>query len=197
MSGGRATVGVLNADDLKIAQQDFKEKMKAAFLQSLPASADPDKQLAVAEATQSVISDHEAGQEVSEFTLTGTSTIAVVAFNKQDLAQLVNHRISDKVDQNVEKFLLADKQPQVTVASYDAKAGRAQLSVYQDVQVTIDANVDALGAQNFLGKKKDEIQRYVLGLDHVADVQVIFSPSWMLSAPTVPDRVKVIVKNIQ
>ena len=90
-----------------------------------------------------------------------------------------------------------DNKPQITVGNYSLKDSTAELAVREDATVTLDANVEKLSPQYFLGKKKDEIQRYVLGLDHVASVDVKFSPSWLMSAPTVPDRIKIVVKNVQ
>jgi len=85
----------------------------------------------------------------------------------------------------------------VTVASYDAASNSAQLAVNQDVVVTLDANAEKLSPQYFMGKTKDEIERYLFELDHVAGVQVNFTPAWSSKAPTVPDKIKVLVKDIQ
>ena len=196
MSGGQARLGVLSADDLKAASTNFKEKMQAAFADTQTSSTVLDTKAVVAVASESDQADHKVGDEVTDFTVSGTSTMIVVTYANQDLAQLVSRQISEKTDPTTEKFLGVDTEPQVSVASYDLKNNTAQLSVYQDAQVTLDANVDALSPAHFFGKSKEEIQRYILGLDHVADVQVKFSPSWMLSAPSVPDRISVVVKNI-
>ena len=81
------------------------------------------------------------------------------------------------------------------MVSYDLKNNTAQISVHEEVMVTLDANAPRLSASNFFDKKKDEIERYVLGLHHVSGVEVKFSPGWMRNAPSVSDRIKVVVKN--
>ena len=95
------------------------------------------------------------------------------------------------------KLLSVKIDPKLSILSYDLINSTAQLSVYQDVGVTLDANADKLSAQNFLGKSREEIERYALGLDHVSGVEVKFTPSWMSTSPTVPDHIKIVVKSVK
>lgn len=195
MSGGVRTVGVLSQADLDSAAKDYKEKVKAAYLAGLPSN--PAQETLVAAVSETYKADKKVGDEVSEFTLSGKWTLVTVTYSKQELADAVSRELIAKLDGLSEKFLATSKQPQVSVAGHNLKNGTAELSIAQEATVTLDANAPKLLPQNFLGKKKDEIERHVLGLEHVAGVEVKFSPSWMKSAPTVPDRVKVIVKNVR
>lgn len=194
MSGGERTVGILSDDDIKNAEADFEQKIKEAFVATLPDGGDGK---AIAVTNLKVESSHKAGKEVAEFSVFGESAIVVVSYNPEDLSNLESRDITDKIDISSERFLALDKKPQVSVASYDLQEGTAELSVRQNVVVTLDANVEKLLPRNFVGKRKDEIERYLLGLDHVANIQVNFSPGWVASAPTVPDRIRVVVKNVQ
>ncbi|MSU75047.1 MAG: hypothetical protein EXS55_00825 [Candidatus Magasanikbacteria bacterium] len=197
MSGGVASLAILSADDIKSAELAYKQKVEEAFRKSLKDSDDQMAQI-VTVLDSHAKADHKAGEEVTGFTVSGTSTIVVVRYTASELVALVNKQIADKVDAGAERFVAAGAgAPQVTVVSFNAKEGTAELSVRQDVGVTLEANGDALSAEHFLSKKKADIERYVLGLEHVAQVDVKFSPSWMLSAPSVPDKIKVIVKNVQ
>ena len=105
--------------------------------------------------------------------------------------------MSNRVDASTEKVLSVSKEPQVTLGSYDIEKQKGQLSVYQDVLVTLDVNGEKLMVNNFFGKKKDEIERYVFGLGHVVGVDVKFSPGWMRTAPAVAEKVQVVVKNVE
>lgn len=197
MTGGTRQVGVLSESDLKSAQDGFAEKMKEAYL-AAKAKNDPAGMKRIALAVDGGTSVNKAaGDEVSEFTVSGSSTMVSVLYNPADLNELINKEMGQKIDADAEKILSVSKEPQVAIVSYDLSAGTAQLSVRQDINVTIDANAAKLSVLNFLGKKKDEIQRYVLGLDHVAGVEVKFTPSWMRTAPGVPDKIKVMVKNVK
>lgn len=194
MSGGAATVGILSNDDITSAQANFKEKVKQAFLQTISQTG---RELSVSVADQLVKTSAKAGDQVGSFTVSGTSTLIVVSYDMKDLTAKVASEVSSKIDTSAERFITADRKPVVTVSNFSLKDGTADLAVTQDALVTLDANVDKLAPKNFVGKSKDEIQRYVLGLDHVVGVDIKFSPSWMSSAPTVADRIRVMVKNVQ
>lgn len=198
MTGGIRSSKVLSEEDLTAAANDFKAKAKDAYLKANPpgdAGAGEARFLAVSEGKTSA--DHKAGEEVSAFTLTGTVTVVKISYRSDDLAQLLAKEIAKKIDTGSEKLLSADKQPQLALAQADLKNQTADLMVTQNIVVTLDANAEKLLPQNFVGKRKDEIERYLMGLEHVSGVEVIFSPSWMLSAPKSADHIKVVVKNIE
>ncbi len=197
MTGGLTKVGVLSAEDLNNAGRDYKEKVMEAFLASLNAADMVNNQIITSIIDGRPKSNHEAGEEVGEFNLSGTSTILMVAVKKDELDGLLNKAIASKVDPAFERILTLKGAPQLSVVSYDLADNLAQLSVSQEVAITLDANAEKLAAANFLNKRKDEIERYLLGLDHVAGVEVKFSPSWMLSSPGALDKIKVVVKIIK
>lgn len=196
MVGGVRTIGVLSAEDVKAAKLDFANKVKQSIENSLGEDEDFSQKL-IFVPDNNISVDKEVGQEVSEFNLSGTSTAVVVYYNKEELKNILAKEISNHVDDTVEKVLSLNKEPQVTLGTYDVDKQKATLSVYQDVLVTLDVNGEKLSVNNFFGKKKDEIERYVFGLGHVVGVDVKFSPSWMRSAPSVSDKVQVVVKNVE
>lgn len=196
MMGGVRTVGILTAEDLKAAELDYVEKVKQAIDSSLGQVGSFNQKL-VFVPSHNVVADRHAGDEVTEYNLSGTSSVVVAYFSSDEMKVILGKEISKRIDAGTEKVLSVNKEPQVSLASYDLAKQQARLSVYQDVLVTLDANADKLAADNFFGKSKDEIERYVFGLGHVVGVDVKFSPSWMRSAPAVADRIQVIIKNVQ
>lgn len=195
IAGGVRKVGILTAEDIKAAQENFKEKAKQAFLNSRTSTADT-KTIAMI-TSNNITVDKTVGTEVSEFTVSGSSTVVVVDYSPKELAVIVNKGMEEKVDTASEKVISTNGDPQVSLVAYSLAEGTAQITVNQSLVVTIDANADSLAASKFLGKKKDEIERYILGLDHVSGAEVKFSPSWMGSAPSVPDKIKVVVKSVK
>lgn len=197
MAGGLSKVGILSETDLKAAEKDYKEKIKQAFLAAHPEIDLPDKQEIISVNNSNLTPSNKAGDEVSEFTVSGRSEVVVIAFNPADLGEMMEKEINQKVDPTLEKLISSKKEPIITVSSVDIKNGTAQLLVTQESTVSLDANAEKLAAQNFAGKKKDAIERYVMGLNYVSGVEIKFSPSWMMSAPMVMDKIKVVVKNVQ
>ncbi|HLC69879.1 MAG TPA: hypothetical protein VJH75_02435 [Patescibacteria group bacterium] len=195
MTGGLSKVGVLSDQDLQVAEADYKEKVREAYKNSLKLNNESGVIISVL--SQDASPTKKAGDEVSEFSLTGTSTIVVVSYDKDELSNILKREVAGKVDLTSEKVLSVTNEPKVSLLAYDLVAGTAEVAVSQDVKVTLDSSGEKLSLQNFLGKSKEEIERYVLSLDHVSGVDVKFSPAWTRKAPSVPDKIKVIVKNIK
>ncbi len=194
MNTGVRKVGILTDEDIKAASKDFAQKIKDQY-GIITQDADVKKVVTVLNVNPAI--DKKVGDEVDGFTLSGTSTVAVISYSQKDLDGVVSGAVSSKIDASLEKVLSTTHEPKVEISSYDSVAKTAQLSVNQDVLVTLDANAEKLSPQYFMGKSKDEIERYVFELNHVAGVQVDFSPSWINKAPTVPDKIKVVVKNVK
>lgn len=195
MTGGVKKIGVLSNEDVASAKSNYSEKAKQAYLNANSAFYTGRTPIVTVTGEPSLTG--KIGEETSEFSLSGTSTVVAVWYNENELENLLNKEVTSKIDPGIEKVLSLSGTPSVAIGSYDLKAGTAQLSVNQNVLVTVDANADKLAVTNFLGKSKDEIQRYVLGLSHVSGVEVDFSPSWMMSAPSVADKIGVVVKNVE
>ncbi|OGH68577.1 MAG: hypothetical protein A3D53_01215 [Candidatus Magasanikbacteria bacterium RIFCSPHIGHO2_02_FULL_45_10] len=194
MTGGQTSVAILSEEDVKSAKENYTEKVKQAFLATISPSL---YEVNIVVADQLLTVNAEIGFPVSEFMVKGTSTLVVVSYNLKDLKAKIAKEVESKIDVTEERFLTADKKPYVTVAGYNLNDGTADINLTQDALVTIDANVEKLAPYHFLGKNKDEIQRYVLGLDHVVGVDLKFSPSWITTAPTSADKIRVIVKNVK
>lgn len=195
MQGGLKKIGILSDDDLRGALASYKEKVKDAYLASVSGIINSAILVSV-DANSLPIASNKVGEEVSEFTLSGNNKITAVFYNATELKDFVKKELNSQLDNTTEKFLTADQEPTVKILSNDGKNGSAELTAEQEVTVTLDPNASSLAPQNFFGKRKDEIERYVLGLNHVSSVEVVFSPMWMLSAPTSPDKIKIVVKNI-
>ncbi len=193
MESGVKKIGILAESDITAARQDFAQKLKDQYSDS--GSENNKKIINVLNVNPTV--DKKVGDEVDGFTLSGTSTVVVVSYDQAALSDIISKIVPTQIDGTLEKVLTVTNQPKVEIISVDTSANTAQLSVNQDIIVTLDANAEKLSPQYFMGKSKDEIERYVFELNHVAGVQVDFSPGWIGKAPTVPDKIKVVVKDVQ
>jgi len=197
MAGGSGKVGIISESDITSAKNDFKEKAKQAYLKQIGDTEIWADMKIINVTESSPASSHKAGEEAGTFTLSGTSTIVGVFFAKKDLEDLLNKEIGKTVDGNSEKILSISGAPSITVVSTDLAKEFAELNVTQETLVTLNAEAKSLDKTNFTGKDKSEIERYVVGLPHVTGVSIKFSPSWSDTAPTSPDKIKIIVKNVK
>ena len=195
MTGGTIKKGVLSDKDLSDAQADYQEKVKQQFATTIANNSSLGNQKIVVVASVSSTASNKVGDTISEFTIDGNNKMVVIAFNKEDLNDIISKELSKKIDTESEK-ILSTEDPQVSVLSYDLNKGTAQLSIAENATVTIDANANKLATQNFTNKTKDEVQKYVMGLDHVSGVDLKISPSFSNTTPNLARRITVIVKNV-
>jgi nitrous oxide reductase len=142
-------------------------------------------------------SNKESGSVVTDFILSGKNDIVIANFDKESLNNHISKIFAGQLDRGLEKFLSIDGEPTVELDDFSESTNSVRLRIAQNVIVTLDSNADKLAFVNFVGKKKDEIERYLLSLDHVRDVEVKFSPSWMRVAPASADKIKIIVKSVK
>ena len=198
MTGGSGKVGVVSESDFKAAQDDFAEKAKQAFLQTLatgtPSAYD---QKIVSIAQSGATSSQPIGAEAGEFTISGTSTIVTVLYSGSDLDEILKKEVASGIDTASEKILSIGAEPKISISSVDFTNNSAQLTVSTEAIVTLDANAPLLNKDNFLNKDKGEIERYIVSLPHVTGMDIKFTPSWTSKTPSVADKLKIIVKNVK
>ncbi len=200
MTGGSSNVGVVSAEDIAGAHADFQEKAKDAFLERGVGANLPEgfKTLIVASETKSVPSV-AVGAETKEFSLTGTTTILIVTYRESDLKRLFEEEVRRQTGTSAVKVLSALPQnPRLSVVSFDAQTKTAQLAVSEEGMVTLDPESPSLNTSQFTGKSKAVIEETIRRLSYVAGVDVKFSPDFLMrTAPTLPEKIKVIVKNVK
>lgn len=197
MVGGVRSVGVLSESDITNAKSDYAEKVKKAVVDSLNSNGWEGLGKISVVTLQNIKADKEVGAEIDGFTISGDSTLVVIGYDRLALTNLVSSEMSKKINIGSEKVLSVSGDPIPSIAGYDLTNHTAELLVRQEALVSLDPDATALLPRSFVGKSRDEIERYVLSLDHVAGVDVKFSPSWIRKAPTVPDHIKVIVKSVK
>lgn len=197
MAGGSGKISMVTEGDMKAAQTQFAEKMKQAYIDSVSSSYSNYDEKIISVSQTAASASNEVGDETTEFTISGTSTLAIIFYNKKDLTEIANKEASKSVDISSEKILSVGHDPKISVVSTDFANKTAQLSVTVDSVVTLDANAPLLNKENFLGKSKSDIERYLVSLPHVTGMTIKFTPSWVSKAPNVPDKLKIIVKSVK
>ena len=196
ISGGIRNVGTLSADDIENAKNEYRQKVQDAYLKTLPEPENGMERLLTL-TDENISSDRSAGETVNTFKIFGTSTVVVAEYKKDNLSALVNNEAASRIDVRSERYLSLTSGPKAVLSLYNANDGTATLNVRQEVAVTLDSNSDLLSPDKFFGKKKEEIERYVMSLDHVAGVDVKFSPLWVSTAPAASDRISIVLKSVK
>jgi len=198
MSGGTGEAGVISETDLAAAKNEFLEKAKTAFLDKFsPAKYGNFNAVAVTVSDNKAVASSQAGDEVSEFTVSGDITLTLVLYRQEEMNELVGKEVDKGIDNAAEKILSAKPEPRVEIAAADLANASAQLAVAAETLVTLDANAPLLAKENFVGRSKSELERYIVSLPHVSGMSIKFTPSWANKTPGSADKIKIVVKNVE
>lgn len=197
MAGGSGKVGIVSESDYKSAESDYQEKIKEAFVKTFNESYPGLDQKIIEIKKLNATSTHKIGEQAGQFSLYGTSTIAVIMYNSNDLVEIIKKEVNSQIDSGTEKILSLSENPKVSVATQDQSNDSIQLQVVTSAIVTLDANAPLLNKEYFLNKQKGEIERYIVSLPHVTGMTIKFSPSWTSKTPAVGDKIKIVVKSVK
>jgi len=198
MTGGVRAVGVVSKDDLAAAEKQLLMRLEDAGKKRLTeAQAEGEKDGVFTVSEQSVSSDVEEGEEVSEFTLTGQATIVGVFYDPAAIQSIAREQLLKRAVDDAEVIEGSDEPPAVTVSAHDLDAGTAVLDVAYAGTAFLNPESKQLEKSIFFGKNKDEVRRYVLKLDHVNGVEVKFRPAWVRVVPHIAEHVTVVVKQVE
>ncbi|NCO04823.1 MAG: hypothetical protein GW939_01590 [Candidatus Magasanikbacteria bacterium] len=196
MTGGVKTIGVLSQHDVDKAKTALAEKFLAKGKTAFAVAAD-DASAVFVVSDEEVTTDAEIGVEVDGFVVSGMATVAMVNYDEESLLSWAQDKLFSRAVDNSEIIQPQEGLPTVTLSSFDAQRGTAELSVVYGGQAALNPDSDKLDKSLFFGQTKDEVRRYLLTLDHVHGVDVKLSPAWIRSVPSVSDHVRVIVKKVQ
>ena len=196
MSGGIRTIGIVSQEDIDKATKFLLSELQDDARTTLNKGAG--EYVGVFDIVDSVVSvDVEVGDEVSEFTATGSATVAGVFFDQDDIVVLANDVLMSRAIDDAEFIEPSDAPPAVALAEYDAALGSAVLDVTYTGRATINPESKQLSKMMLYGKTKDEARRYLLSLDHVYGVDVSFRPAWTQTVPHVSEHVDIVVKEVE
>lgn len=196
MTGGVKTVGSLGAEDFDSAKRAFSDAFQKEAERILSVQF-PDKKAVFTVENVKVTSTAEVGANVGSFTLKGTGNAVGVFYELDSMKNLAKSLLSKRAIDDSESIETGEKDPTVTLVEYHKDTKNATVHVFYDGVATLNPQSKQIERSIFFGKSKDEVRRYLLSLDHVHAVDVVFHPAWMQSVPHIYDHVQVIVKQVE
>lgn len=196
MTGGINSVGILGKSDM--------EKAKASFELALQQKGEKELQAAnfgLKGVYKLISSDTKAnaeiGDEVYEFTLSGTVTVLGIFYKQEDLQSIALKSLSRKAVDDTELVKPSNQEPTAIIEDYNLAKKTATLQLYYSGISKLNPESKQLDKSMFFGKSKDEVRRYLLKLDHVRGVDIKFTPAWVRTVPYVGEHIEIIVKEVE
>lgn len=195
MTGGAQSVRTVTAEDLERAKTEIIEKATSKLKKEFEKS--PNAALGAVVVTSEVIEvgfDAEKGEERQTFTAQAKLKAQMLAYEKEALDKLALAKVSENVPTDRELVEFNDDAMIIRVKSVNEETGAVQLQVYADAEVYLNAASPILDPVKIAGMVPEEAERYLRSFDAVDEVEVKLFPSWQKRIPTIPDRIKMVVK---
>ncbi|MBI2552250.1 hypothetical protein HYW17_03070 [Candidatus Uhrbacteria bacterium] len=195
MMGGAQKVRVVVADDLERARNAVVEKAIARAKEEF--SKAPEAQAGEVTADSEILEvtfDGEKGEARQTLGVVGKVKVKLLAYDKEALEKLALEKVLANVPSDRELISFNKDTLVIRIKSVNAKTGAVQLQVYADGQARLSAGSPVLEPVKVAGMLPEEAARYLESFDAVEAVAVRLFPSWQKRIPTIPDRIKMVVK---
>jgi hypothetical protein len=200
LSGGTdQIVTVLNQSDIdgakqKIvsnttqAQNDLSKALKTAG--DLPISA------TLVTDDSSVSSSANAGDQVSEVTVTVVTTYHMLGVKKTDLETVIANDLKGQI--NSKKQVISDYGLGGATFSQTAKKSTTEQTLTLKTTVITGAQIDTASLKlQIEGKKSGDVAQMIESQPSVKKAIVNYSPFWVSTAPRKTSRINIVVQNVQ
>jgi hypothetical protein len=186
----------VQAIDIEKAKQTLKDELAKKVSEQFSGNYKGfDKVVAkVDEGALEASSSAKAKDEVSEFAVSLSAFVNVVAFQSAEVEKMVQEKLASMVSGDMKTAELEKDKIEYNLTGADFKAGTASLEV-PFVGVTALYNIDNIvKREKLVGLSEAQIRNYLRNLDKFSDFKLIFWPSFVKKAPTLVDRIKIVIK---
>lgn len=195
MTGGAQKARSVTGDDLEKAKAEIIEramnKSKEEFGKTPAASLGGI--LAESEILD-VLADAKSGDERQTFSIKAKIKIRLLAYDKAGLEKIALEKVLANIPADRELVKFNKDALVIRVKNADKDNGEAQLSVYGDAEVRLGASSPILDTIKIAGMAPEQAEQYLKSFDAIEKAEVKLFPSWQKRLPTIPDRIKIIIK---
>jgi hypothetical protein len=139
------------------------------------------------------VPDKTSGTESPTVTVSGSLRITGLAFNEDDLKNIIRQRISNSLATG--RQLQGADQDKITykVKNYDLNAGTMSLSLHYESQAKISLEANSLSTK-ILGKTRQQVSEILLSNDAIDRVEISLHPSWQQNTPLFKRKIHIKVQ---
>ncbi len=196
IGGTSRYLSVLSQLDLDFARNELGNDLITRLNENLKS-----RDLSVVEKAYSLeniefITDKQIGSETPSFTANLTADVTALAFNLNQMNELVFERVKQTVPENKKVLGGLSQNLSYRLKSVDLPAASGViLANYSSVMVY---ELDLSGLKEKLtGKSRSKVQEILLSRPEVEAVEMILAPSWQNSFPLLKSRIEIKEENLE
>ena len=198
MTGGTSKiVKVVSQSDVDNAKQQALDRIKTTALTELKKQLGDQKMVPLNDSlttTDPTVGANPAvGMEANETTVTVSTTFTITAVSQADLKQLIEKDVNLKIDTSTQTILDIDDGISKAVIKLGDKAPSGDIKVNFQTTVNAGPKLDTVAIKKeVLGKKKGDTLSIIQKRPGIKDVQVSYSPFWVMSTPKKASKITVV-----
>jgi hypothetical protein len=189
----------IKQDDLDLAKKDINEVLDLKVKNEL-SKADDTKIVVYGEAgDNSLVTDFNAklGDEQANFTVTAKKKIAVITFSKARAASLAEARLSLLVPDDKQLFNFDKNKINYTLDNFDEVNKVATVKALFNASMSLRSDSSLIDRKKLVGLNRSQLSQYLSSFPEIKSYELVFSPSFISNAPTLPDKINIQIKNAQ
>jgi len=186
---------LVKQSDLDAAKKDINEVLDLKVKNDLQSVAS-DQAVVYGDTDGDVTTEFNVklGDEVSSFTVKAKKKIVVATFSKDKAIELAKARLNLVVSDDKQLSNFDDSKITYTLENYDDTTKTAEVKEYFTGIMSLKSDSSLIDRNKLVGLNEAQISQYLDTFPEVKEYKLDFWPTFIKTAPNLPDRINIEIK---
>lgn len=139
----------------------------------------------------------KVGEEKTNFTAKAVKKTAIATFSKDKVIDLAKARLLMLIPDDKQLSDFNQNQITYSLESFDKKTNTAVVKAYFTGTMSLKSDSSLIDRKKLVGLNSQQISEYLNSFPEIKDYKLDFSPSFIKTAPNLPDRINIEINNLQ
>lgn len=183
--------------DLDNAKRDINEVLNLKAKNEIE-SVDQNNISVYGDVANSLINEFDAkiGTDKAQFTAKASKKIVTIIFSKDAITNMAKARLALLVPDDKQLSDFDGNQITYSLDEYDVDTKTATVKAYFGASMFLKSDSSLLDRKKMVGLNRQQLSQYLDNFPEIKSYELKFSPSFINNAPNLPDKIKVVVENV-
>jgi len=191
---------IITQSDLDQAKKDISEVLDLKIKNNLKSIAD-DKVAVYDDSGEdndvTISFNAKVGEEKANFTAKAVKKTVIATFSKDKVLDLAKARLLMLIPDDKQLSDFSQDKITYSLESFDKKTNTAVVKAYFTGTMSLKSDSSLLDRKKLVGLNSQQISEYLNSFPEIKDYKLNFSPSFIKTAPNLPDRINIEINNLQ
>lgn len=183
---------VIKQSDLDKAKKDINEVIDLKIKNQLQ-TITSDKAAVSGDIDDEIVTEFNAkvGDEKSDFTVKAKKKVIIATFSKDKVIELAKARLSLVISDDKQLSNFNTSQITYSLENYDQLNKTAEIKAYFTGLMSLKSDSSLIDRKKLVGLNEKQISQYLDTFPEVKEYKLEFWPSFIKTAPNLPDRINI------